>query len=459
MTANLFFTGKQLRLVNYIKWLIAFCFIIRLLLFFMPFVNVEIADSHIFNQVNFVLLTAAVWGGYFLVRKKWLPFWVITVFAFVELFFKKDIAVSLDYYLSYVLNKNTGTINEWVDRFFVIGYFVLIPLLYGKAEAMKGRKQWLLTFLVGITAIVTTDNANLGLLERMDVTGSWQEKLYAFILAVLYTIKDIAFLLAFFHILFRIKNRQHLLQLPPSIMMIRKQFLPSFFVAYSVFVFSVLTLIYSILKMSFAFFFNPNLLVFLEGACMALPVLVSAFFIGNTIERRNDVTGSYYGFFAFISWIPVINIAGYVTMAFVETKQWLKAREYDCSGKQRLIHILLSCLLIWGLYAWLYNDKDFTDALYYVLLYSLATVVLAYKKKAVLLIAILASVGYIFKNVWDSSTYYDESIWKLLGEKFDLETLFLVVFYSLIHFSVFFIVHKALYRKKEQEEVLQPVLD
>ncbi|GEM_PF-2626873 len=446
MTSNLFFSEKQLRLVTHIKWLIAFCFLLRLVLFFTPFIAAELAESPTFNNINFVLLTAAVWGSYFLVRKKWFAFILIGLLAFAELMLKKDIKISLDYYMSYVFDKNTETINLWVNRFFIISYFILIPLLYGKAEGIKGKKQWLLTFLVGIATIVTMDNANLGILERINITGNWQEVLYSFILAVLYTIKDVAFLLAFLHLINRVKNNQHLLRLPEAINMVRKQFLPSFFVSYSVFIFSTLTLVYSIIKMSFSFIFDFNWFVLLEGACIALPVLVSASFIGNTIERRSNTLGNYYGFFGFISWVPIINIVGYLTIAFVEAKNWIKAKAHEYFGKQRLIHIIASCLFILALYIWLYKDKKFTDALYFIFLYSIVTFVLAHYKR-VILMAILASLAYIINDIWDMSKYYDDSMWKLMGEKFDWETLFLVIFYSVIHYSIFFIVHKSLYRE------------
>jgi hypothetical protein len=449
MTPNLFFTDKQQKLTANIKWLIVVCFLIRAILFFTPFISPELGDSRTFINSNFFVLTTAVWGSYFLARKKWLPFIVIAVFVFVDLLFKNDIKISLDYYLSYVLDKNTETIVTWTDRFFTIGYFLLIPLLYGKAEGIKGRKAWLYTFLIGIVTIVTMDNANLGILERMDITGTWREVLYYLALTILYTIKDIAFLLAFLHLLFRVKEKQHLLRMPAGVEMNRKQFLPAFFVSYSVFIFSALTLVYTFLKMSFSYFFNSNWFIYIEGVCIALPVLASAYFIGNAIERRNEFLGNYYGFFAFISWVPVINIVGYLVMAFVEMKNLVKARPHELFGKQRLVHTIASCLFILALCLWMYRDKaSYSDAVYYTILYSIVTFVLAYFKRRVLLMAVLASCYYIISNVIELSNYYtDTSIWKLLGDKMEIETLLLVSFYSIIHYGLFFIVHKALYRE------------
>lgn len=455
MTRKLFFTDQQQPLVANIKWLIIFCFLLRLVLFFISFVSAELGESRVFINSNFFVLTTGIWGAYFLARKKWMPFIIIAAFVFTDLLLKSDIKISLDYYLSYAIDKNTDTIKTWTDRFFMMGYFILIPLLYGKAEGIKGRKAWLYTFLIGIVTLVTVENANLGILERMDVTGTWQEVLYYLLLSILYTIKDIAFLLAFLHLLFRVKHKLHFLRLPAEISMERKQFLPAFFVGYSVFVFSAMTLAFTFIKMSFSFFFNTNWFIFFEAACIALPILVSAYFIGNTFQRRNEHLGNYYGFFAFISWTPVVNIIGYLVMAFVEMKSWVKAKPHDLAGKQRLLHTVLSCLFILALYLWMFrNTPGYSDIISGTILYSIVTFILAYFNRKVLLMAILASCYYIVSDALALSRYYDDPIWKLLGDKLEMETLLLVIFYSVIHYGIFYIVHRALYRETDISDSL-----
>ena len=74
--------------------------------------------------------------------------------------------------------------------------------------------------------------------------------------------------------------------------------------------------------------------------------------------------------------------------------------------------------------------------------------------------AILAYCYYIISDVLSLSKYYDDPIWKLLGDKLEMETLLLVVFYSIIHYSLFFIVHRALYRETSLADDLEeePVL-
>ncbi|PIF44124.1 hypothetical protein CLU96_1053 [Chryseobacterium sp. 52] len=426
------------------------------------FVIIDFAGNYFYpekdNTLSKVLdflsyaLTCVFFLWYFLINRRWKSVLIILPFLVVLFFFMKEIRNLVDYYVPFEETINSDTLRKWT---YLIMQFVaafVVSKRYLAEEEMSIKQPLLKVFLLNLGLFVLY-NTDLGLIEKLIGSASYDSKSTEFIVNLIYytlsSIKSVAYLGAFLFLTACLTQResfytfsQHALQTAS------RYFGPAVLIVISCIIFSFGGLLESAFTLEMDFFGKELTLVgWLNTIVLVLFFVICTRFTGQLIKERSLSKQKYYGAVGASVWVPVINIISLLMIRFDDKIKFLAPSNAE---KAKKIHLVIISLLVVFQFRNGLMEKKMDDILMCVI-YIAAFWMVAYIKKftwifpVVLGIVVTVIKVYPFYNgVYAQEFIFKEYVLDLMKHTFSIALVLTVI----VFYGIYYIAYQALNTKK-----------
>ncbi|NML69537.1 hypothetical protein HHL23_06985 [Chryseobacterium sp. RP-3-3] len=407
--------------------------------------------SKVLDDLSYAL-SSLFFLWYFLINRRWKSVLMILPFLLVFFFFMKEIRNMVDYYVPFEETINSDTLRTWTYLIIQFLATFMISKRYLVEEEIHIKHPLLKVFLLNM-GLFTLYNTDLGLIEKVIGSASYNSKSTEFIVNLIYytlsSIKSVAYLGAFLFLTACLAQRENLYTFSKNALQTANDYFgPAVLIVISCIIFSFGGLLESAFSLELDFFGKDLTL----SGWMNMTVLVVFFvictrFTGQLIKERSLLKQKYYGVAGASVWVPLINIIALLMIRFDDKIKFLAPSNLE---KAKKIHLaIISLLVIFQFRNGLLEKK--VDDILMCVIYITAFWVVGYIKKFTWLFPIIlgAVVTVIKVYPFYNGVYAQEFVFKdyvldLFKHTFSIALVLTVI----VFYGIYYIAYQALNTKK-----------
>lgn len=426
------------------------------------FVVLDFAGNYFYPEKNNALskvldylsytLSSLFFLWYFLINRRWKSVLIILPFLIVLFFFMKEIRNMVDYYVPFEETINSGTLKKWTYLIIQFVTVFVVSKRYLVEEGINTKQPLLKLFLLNLGLFVLY-NTDLGLIEKLIGSASYDSKSTEFIVNFIYyalsSIKSVAYLGAFLFLTACLANRESFYTFSQNALQTANRYIvPAFLIVISCIIFSFGGLLESAFSLELDFFGKDlTILGWMNMAVLVVFFVICTRFTGQLLKERSVLKQKYYGAVGASVWVPLINIISLLMIRFDDKIKFLAPSNIE---KAKKIHLAIISLLIIFQFRNGLMEKKVDDILMCVI-YIAAFWIVAYIKKFTWLFpVILGAVVTVIKvypfynGVYAQEFVFKDYVLDLFKHTFSIALVLMVI----VFYGIYYIAYQALNTKK-----------
>ncbi|HCA09138.1 hypothetical protein [Chryseobacterium sp.] len=407
--------------------------------------------SKILDYLSYTL-SSLFFLWYFLVNKRWKSVLIILPFFIILFFCMKGIRNMVDYYVPFEETINSDTLRKWTYLIIQFVTVFVVSKRYLVEEEINIKQPLLKLFLLNLGLFILY-NTDLGLIEKLIGSASYDSKTTEFIVNFVYytliSIKNVAYLGAFFFLTACLANRESFYTFSKeALQTANKYFVPAMLIVISCIIFSFGGLLESALSMELDFFGKDLTLIgWMNMVVIVVFFVICTRFTGQLLKERSVLKQKYYGAVGASIWVPLINIVSLLMIRFDDKIKFLAPSNIE---KAKKVHLaVISLLIIFQFRNGLMEKK--VDDILMCIIYMAAFWIVAYIKKFTWLFpVVLGAVVTVIKvfpfynGVYDQEFVFKDYVLDLFKHTFSIALVLTVI----VFYGIYYIAYQALNTKK-----------